>query len=865
MTTMAVGPLALRPRSPTVPGTSFFRSIPHFLLFLARPCNLGIARRAEKEVRSARWRSHALSRPTTPEYGVGLIRNGLPVLHLPEHELQEAAEDEDDDDGLLEVILLYLEAVDDNEVPTVKDGSRKKVVMIDGSSSIALWIERIWRMVGDVRAMLRRMGDGEISISAYDTAWVALVKNTDGSGGPRFPSSLQWIVDNQLPDGSWGDAVTFSAHDRMINTLACVIALKSWTIYPDSCSRGLAFIRENMWRLREEEAELMPIGFEVAFPSLLDIAKALELEIPYGDPSLQEIDAKRNLKLKRIPRDVMHEVPTTLLHSLEGMPGLEWDRLLRLQCSDGSFLFSPSSTAFAAMQTGDDNCLNYLQRVIHRFGGGVPNVYPVDLFEHLWVVDRLERLGISRYFEPEIKDCLDYVYRFWTEDGICWAKNTRVHEVDDTSMGFRLLRLHGYDVSAGVFRHFEKDGEFFCFAGQSTQAVTGMYNLNRASQVAFPGEEILDRARSFSYLFLREKQAADQVVDKWIITKDLPGEVAYALDFPWYASLPRVETRLYLEQYGGSGDVWIGKTLYRMPLVNNDVYLELAKSDYNRCQCLHQLEWFDLEKWYEEAGLRWHRVNRRSLLRDYFLAAACVFEPDRAVERLGWARTAAMATAVSSYFSSATCTDEMRRSFIRDFLDDRSDGQDISRMGGKKAGEVLVGLLRQLIERLAADTRPAFQQQLVRHHLQQAWKEWLMEWHSDGSDRFGREETGLLLVRTMESCAGRFCSTELMATGPSYGRLGHLLSSLCHNLRRRQMLAAKSITEECAITSSCKDKAVEAEMRELARCVLQTSDDVNHHTKQTFLLVAKSFYYAAHCSPSALHTHISKVLFEPVA
>lgn len=30
--------------------------------------------------------------------------------------------------------------------------------------------------------------------------------------------------------------------------------------------------------------------------------------------------------------------------------------------------------------------------------------------------------------------------------------------------------------------------------------------------------------------------------------------------------------------------------------MNNDVYLELAKLDYNRCQSLHQLEWFDLEK-----------------------------------------------------------------------------------------------------------------------------------------------------------------------------------------------------------------------------------------------------------------------------
>jgi len=41
----------------------------------------------------------------------------------------------------------------------------------------------------------------------------------------------------------------------------------------------------------------------------------------------------------------------------------------------------------------------------------------------------------------------------------------------------------------------------------------------------FPGEDILERAKNFSYKFLREKQAANQVVDKWIITKDLPGEV----------------------------------------------------------------------------------------------------------------------------------------------------------------------------------------------------------------------------------------------------------------------------------------------------------------------------------------------------
>ena len=117
-----------------------------------------------------------------------------------------------------------------------------------------------------------------------------------------------------------------------------------------------------------------------------------------------------------------------------------------------------------------------------------------------------------------------------------------------------------------MFKNFVKDGVFFCFAGQSTQAVTGMFNTYRASQVLYPGEKILEDARQFSAKFLTEKRVANELFDKWIITKDLPGEVGYALDVPLYASLPRLESRFYLEHYGGKNDVWIGKTLYRYAL-----------------------------------------------------------------------------------------------------------------------------------------------------------------------------------------------------------------------------------------------------------------------------------------------------------
>ena len=72
----------------------------------------------------------------------------------------------------------------------------------------------------------------------------------------------------------------------------------------------------------------------------------------------------------RIPKEVMHKVPTTLLHSLEGMSNLDWKQLLKLQSEDGSFLFSPSSTAFAVMNTKDEKSLAYLNKIVQRFNGG---------------------------------------------------------------------------------------------------------------------------------------------------------------------------------------------------------------------------------------------------------------------------------------------------------------------------------------------------------------------------------------------------------------------------------------------------------------------------------------------------------------
>ncbi|GJN21391.1 hypothetical protein PR202_gb08861 [Eleusine coracana subsp. coracana] len=343
-------------------------------------------------------------------------------------------------------------------------------------------------MIGTIRAALKSITDGEINISAYDTAWVALVRNTDGDD-PQFPLCIDWIIRNQLADGSWGDKEYFLVQDRIINTLACIIALKSWNIHHDKYKKGMLFIHENLRRLTEEDEDWMLIGFEITFPALLEIAKNLGLNLPFDEPALQMIYAKREQKLSR----------------------------------------------------------------------------------------------------------------HWTREGLPATRDCPLNDIDDTAMGFRLLRLHGYRVSPGVFKHFEKnDGEFVCYHGQSNRSVTATYNLYRAAQVAFPGEDELQRASSYSHTFLEERRASGKLNDKWVIAKDLPGEVGYVLNFPWKVSLPRIETRMYLEQYGGSDDVWIGKVLYRMSLVSNDQFLGLAKADFSNFQRCCRLEWQSLKKGHDD-------------------------------------------------------------------------------------------------------------------------------------------------------------------------------------------------------------------------------------------------------------------------
>nr|XP_021842424.1 ent-kaur-16-ene synthase, chloroplastic-like [Spinacia oleracea] len=83
----------------------------------------------------------------------------------------------------------------------------------------------------DAKEKIRKMFQKvELSVSAYDTAWVAMVPSPATPNTPCFPGrSVDWILENQLCDGSWGlldyrDASLVK--DSLSSTLACVLALK---------------------------------------------------------------------------------------------------------------------------------------------------------------------------------------------------------------------------------------------------------------------------------------------------------------------------------------------------------------------------------------------------------------------------------------------------------------------------------------------------------------------------------------------------------------------------------------------------------------------------------------------------------------
>ncbi len=349
---------------------------------------------------------------------------------------------------------------------------------------------------------------------AYDTAWAAMIPESESSAKPLFPGSMLWLIVNQNGDGSWGAEIDYS-YDRLISTMAAIIALKKThkaDKFMDMIKTGEEYIWYNIRRLREEPLET--VGFELIFPALMTEAEKLELNLPYREKFFEPLKEK---KLKLIIGELIASQNTTVTFSLEFLGDFFTKKLLkRAQNINGSISNSPSATAFMLTKMFDQDAYNYLRTVLEFNSGSSMTLYPFDVFETAWVIDNFlkSNIPVQNHYTQKLED----LYSHWTNQGISMSKLYDFRDLDDTATVFHLLRNTNHDVDPNVFEVYEDTTHFNCYPSERSsspivnirvlKAIKDIDKFNRRDEII---EKIL------KYLYIEQKEHTFWM-DKWNIS-----------------------------------------------------------------------------------------------------------------------------------------------------------------------------------------------------------------------------------------------------------------------------------------------------------------------------------------------------------
>ncbi|KAL7123522.1 hypothetical protein ACP275_01G110400 [Erythranthe tilingii] len=204
----------------------------------------------------------------------------------------------------------------------------------------------------------------------------------------------------------------------------------------------------------------------------------------------------------------------------------------------------------------------------------------------LELIDNLHRLGLTYHFEDEINRFLNSLYQHQLFNG---DKNYYDHQMDlySTSLGFRLLRQHGFRVSQDVFDCFKNETGDYFEESLGDDNTKGLLQLYEASFLMTRGENTLELAREFATDLLRKK--LDRINDDNDVL--LLTAVRHALELPIHWRVQRPNARWFIEEaYAKSRDM-------------NPIVLELAKLDFNIVQAKHQQELKHVSSWWEKTSI----------------------------------------------------------------------------------------------------------------------------------------------------------------------------------------------------------------------------------------------------------------------
>ncbi|KAL2524515.1 terpene synthase 02 [Abeliophyllum distichum] len=194
--------------------------------------------------------------------------------------------------------------------------------------------------------------------------------------------------------------------------------------------------------------------------------------------------------------------------------------------------------------------------------------------EILQLIDDIQHLGLGYHFRESTKCALNKIK--------CSEKvREKIHNsIHTCSLYFTLLRQHGYEVSADIFENFkDHNGNF---KASLSQDVVGMLSLYEASHYAYNGEKILDEARKFTSMKLKEMLGK--------IDMKIGAQVKRALEIPFRCRMQRLEARWNIEAYNKKD--WA-----------NQLLLKLALLDFNMVQSILQRDLQQVSCWWKDVGL----------------------------------------------------------------------------------------------------------------------------------------------------------------------------------------------------------------------------------------------------------------------
>nr|UUF44715.1 isoprene synthase [Artocarpus heterophyllus] len=256
-----------------------------------------------------------------------------------------------------------------------------------------------------------------------------------------------------------------------------------------------------------------------------------------------------------------------------------------------------------------------------------------EILTTIELIDDIQRLGLGYKYEDETRRALDRC--------VSWVKNneeakTSLHA---TALGFRLLRQHGYEISQDIFKSFMDNPEA-CL----TKDVKGMLALYEASYFGFKGEHLLEGAREFTCMHLKNLIKEDKINVSESLMMD---QVIHGLELPLHHRMPRLEARWYIEAYSKRLDA-------------NKLLLEHAKLDFNMVQSTLQSDLKDTSRWWKELCL----TNKLSFTRDrlmecFFWTVGMVFEPQHSNLRKGLTKVTSLITVIDDVYDVYGTLDEL--------------------------------------------------------------------------------------------------------------------------------------------------------------------------------------------------------------